>query len=115
VKANATELLAILPGPRSQKYPDGARFVEAFAREDMLTELYAPRGVDPQTPHDRDELYFVIAGTGDFVLNGSHYSFTVGDAFFVPAHASHRFENFSHDFMTWVVFWGKPPSNAKAS
>tara|TARA_R110002073_G_scaffold49320_2_gene131727 strand:- start:169 stop:279 length:111 start_codon:yes stop_codon:yes gene_type:complete len=25
---------------------------------------------------------------------------------FVEAGAEHRFENFSEDFSTWVVFWG---------
>jgi hypothetical protein len=26
--------------------------------------------------------------------------------FFVAAHVEHRFEQFSPDFVTWVVFWG---------
>jgi hypothetical protein len=26
--------------------------------------------------------------------------------FFVPAGVAHRFERFSPDFATWVVFWG---------
>lgn len=25
---------------------------------------------------------------------------------FVPAGMTHRFEDFSADFVTWVVFWG---------
>ncbi len=27
-------------------------------------------------------------------------------ALFVPAHATHRFEEFTDDFAAWVVFWG---------
>jgi len=33
-------------------------------------------------------------------------TFGPGDALFVPAHTSHRFEDFSPDFATWVVFYG---------
>ncbi|MGH6626387.1 MAG: hypothetical protein ACRECD_07570 [Burkholderiaceae bacterium] len=29
-----------------------------------------------------------------------------GDAFFVAAGATHRFENFSDDFVTWAAFDG---------
>jgi mannose-6-phosphate isomerase-like protein (cupin superfamily) len=30
-----------------------------------------------------------------------------GDALFVPATMKHHFENFSEDFATWVIFYGK--------
>ena len=29
-----------------------------------------------------------------------------GDLLFVPAHVEHRFERFSDDFRTWVIFFG---------
>jgi mannose-6-phosphate isomerase-like protein (cupin superfamily) len=106
MKTNARELLARLPGPVSPKWPHGERFIKAFSHKDMLTELYAPCAIDPQTPHDRDELYFIIAGNGDFVCGNARQPFAAGDALFVPAHMPHRFEKFSDDFMTWVVFFG---------
>ena len=37
---------------------------------------------------------------------GERHRFSAGTAFFVPAGAVHRFENFLPDFSTWVVFWG---------
>lgn len=106
LKARATELLARLPGPPSAKWPQGERFVRAFAHGTMSVELYAPRGTDPQGPHEQDELYFVLSGHGEFVLAGASHRFAPGDAFFVPAGAPHRFERFGDDFATWVVFWG---------
>jgi hypothetical protein len=39
-------------------------------------------------------------------LQGERHRFIAGTTFFVPAGAEHRFENFSPDFATWVVFWG---------
>jgi len=68
--------------------------------------FYAPRGNDAQTPHDRDELYVVASGHGTFVRGDARVSFGPGDALFVPAGVAHRFENFSDDFGTWVVFYG---------
>ena len=108
MRARAAELLARLPGRRSAKWPDGERFIEAFRHGTLVVELYAPRGHDPQTPHDRDEVYFVISGNGDFASAGSRSSFSAGDALFVAAHVEHRFENFSADFAAWVVFYGPP-------
>jgi mannose-6-phosphate isomerase-like protein (cupin superfamily) len=67
---------------------------------------YAPRGVDRQTPHDRDEVYIVAAGTGWFVRDGDRFRFGPGDALFVPAGVTHRFEEFSGDFGVWVMFYG---------
>jgi mannose-6-phosphate isomerase-like protein (cupin superfamily) len=85
---------------------DGRRFVECFAHGTLVVELYAPRDVDPQTPHARDELYVVVSGSGAFVCDGKRRRFAPGDALFVPARAEHRFEDFGDDFAAWVVFYG---------
>jgi hypothetical protein len=45
------EGLARLPGSQ------GERFVELFRHGSLSVELYAPRGIDPQSPHTRDEVY----------------------------------------------------------
>jgi mannose-6-phosphate isomerase-like protein (cupin superfamily) len=106
MKASLDALLARLPGPVSAKWPQGERFVTALAHGTMSVEVYAPRSVDPQTPHAQDELYFIHAGTGTFELGATRHAFAPGDVFFVPAGVSHRFVGFSDDFATWVVFWG---------
>lgn len=67
---------------------------------------YAPRGTDPQAPHTRDEVYVVVAGRGDFLCDGSRHACAAGDLLFAPAGAEHRFENFTEDFATWVIFYG---------
>jgi mannose-6-phosphate isomerase-like protein (cupin superfamily) len=104
------ELLQRLPGPRTSRWPDGQRFVEIFERSDVTVEFYAPQGHDPQTPHDRDEVYFVVSGAGDFVCGSERSIFSAGDALFVAAGVEHRFENFTADFATWVVFFGQKHS-----
>lgn len=77
-----------------------------LAHGSMLLEFYAPRGVDTQQPHTRDELYFVVSGSGWFVNGPERRPFAPGDAIFVPAGEEHRFEEFGDDFAVWVVFYG---------
>lgn len=114
LKASAADLLARLPGPATARWPDGERFTEAFRHGTLEVEIYAPAGSDPQTPHDRDEVYFVISGSGEFVAAGERSQFRAGDALFVAARVEHRFENFTMDFATWVVFYGPPGGEAAA-
>ena len=89
-----------LPGP------GGLPFVELFRRGPLSVELFAPRGVDTQKPHTQDELYIVAQGYGEFVNGPRRHPFGPGDVMFVPAGVVHRFENFSDDFLVWVVFCG---------
>ena len=72
----------------------------------LEVEIYRPPPVDPQTPHDRDELYVIIAGHGSFVRDGTRVRFAPGDGLFVAANVVHRFEDYSPDFLTWVMFYG---------
>jgi mannose-6-phosphate isomerase-like protein (cupin superfamily) len=90
----------------TSKWPQGERFLKALSHGSMSVELYVPIGSDPQGPHTQDELYFIIAGEGDFVCGQERTRFGANTVFFVPAGEVHRFENFSADFATWVVFWG---------
>lgn len=106
MKITVTELLRQIPGKTSEKWPSGERFAPALSHGSMSVELYAPVGTDPQTPHVQDELYFIQSGTGILVIGEKRYSFEAGACFFVAAGVEHKFELFSPDFSTWVVFWG---------
>ncbi|RIV17948.1 GNAT family N-acetyltransferase [Fibrisoma montanum] len=83
-----------------------AEFATVFTHGTLLVEFYKPDKVDKQQPHDRDEVYVVVAGTGTFVCAGETMPFKPGDLLFVPAGTDHRFEQFSDDFATWVLFYG---------
>ena len=86
--------------------PDGKPFVLAHEHGTMSVELYAPRGVDAQTPHRRDEVYVVVRGEGWFVNGTERHRFNLGDLLFVKAGVEHRFEDFTDDLAVWVVFYG---------
>jgi mannose-6-phosphate isomerase-like protein (cupin superfamily) len=106
MKVSITQALSRLPAPATEKYPQGAPFVAMLAGGSMRVEVYAPQGADLQEPHTQDELYFIHSGHGQIVIHGQRFDAAAGDAFFVAACVDHRFENFSNDFVTWVVFYG---------
>jgi mannose-6-phosphate isomerase-like protein (cupin superfamily) len=106
MKTSLAELMSQIPGPPSPQWPDGERYAVGFEHGTMSLGFYAPLGSDPQQPHDRDEIYIVQTGTSRFVLGEETLSLSPGDAVFVPAGVAHRFEGFSADFATWVIFWG---------
>ena len=86
--------------------PPGRLSSVMFDADGIEIRYYAPKGADPQTPHDRDEFYFVISGTGTFERNGEKVPFGPGDMLFAAAAEAHRFSGFSADFATWVLFYG---------
>jgi mannose-6-phosphate isomerase-like protein (cupin superfamily) len=84
----------------------GRASAEVFVDGGLEIRLYAPKGHDPQTPHDRDELYIVASGSGKFRVGDRADPFAPGALLYVAAHEVHRFEDFSDDFAVWVVFYG---------
>lgn len=92
---NAREKLAAAGGPR---------YVTMFKNARLELEYYSPVGSDPQQPHTRDEMYFVLSGSGWFVSGDTRRRFGPGEVFYVPAGVPHRFEEFSADFATWAIF-----------
>jgi mannose-6-phosphate isomerase-like protein (cupin superfamily) len=104
--ADYAAALAKLPGAATETYPEGAPFTTALAHGTLTVELFAPKVEDRQQPHAQDELYVVHTGTSGFVRDGARVQVGAGDVVFVPAGMPHRFEDFSDDFVTWVVFWG---------
>jgi hypothetical protein len=51
-------------------------FVELFERGDVSVELFAPRGKDTQSPHDRDEMYLGKNPDGYCGLGGYGVKYT---------------------------------------
>jgi len=85
---------------------DGKLYAEMFRHGTLTLEIYAPKGVDLQQPHTRDEIYVVAAGRGWFSVSGRRFEFVPGDTLFAAAGEVHRFEDFTDDLLVWVVFYG---------
>ena len=93
---------AVAKGPP----PPGNLAIPIFSRGSITVEIYTPKDRDPQTPHDRDELYFVAQGNALFFDGARRVPVEAGSFLFVAANEEHRFEEFSTDFSVWVVFYG---------
>jgi mannose-6-phosphate isomerase-like protein (cupin superfamily) len=106
MKVSIEQALKRLPAAASARYPKGEPFVTVMAGGTMSVEVFTPKGTDIQQPHKQDELYFIHSGTAELIINGQRFEAAAGDAFFVAAGVAHHFENFSDDFVTWVVFYG---------
>ena len=81
-------------------------FLELFDHGTLHVEIYKPVEKDLQQPHEKDEIYITISGTGEFINGKNKTHFRPGDFLFVPAGTEHRFINFTNDFSTWVIFYG---------
>lgn len=103
-----SSLRQIRIGDAHQAIPtqDGKPFALMFRHGSLDVEIFSPRGRDTQKPHSRDELYVVASGTGWFFHEGRGIPFSPGDVLFTAAGEVHRFENFSDDFLVWVIFYG---------
>ncbi len=64
----------------------------------MKFGLYPPQKIDPQGPHQQDERYVTISGSGRFVKNGEEKPFQPHDVIFVEAGAEHGFIDFTEGF-----------------
>jgi mannose-6-phosphate isomerase-like protein (cupin superfamily) len=80
-------------------------FVMLMKDKAMRIEYFSPKGIDTQAPHSQDELYVITSGTSDFIRASEMVRCKMGDVLFVPSGMVHRFQNFSNDFATWVIFY----------
>lgn len=78
-KIGTEEAMAIL-----RAHPDGKSFATLLEHGNTWKSINQS-GLTLQKPHDQDEIYVVISGTGTFFNNGERRPFAAGDLIFVPA------------------------------
>ena len=66
---------------------------------------HLPKGAeDMQTPHDEDEVYFVLEGSANMKVGGEMKEVSSGDILYVKATEEHSFFEINED-MTLLVFF----------
>lgn len=68
-------------------------------------------GIDPQNPHNEDEVYYVVAGQGMIEIEGHSRPVQSGSIVYVKAHDQHRFHSITED-LTIVVFFAPAETGA---
>jgi mannose-6-phosphate isomerase-like protein (cupin superfamily) len=75
--------------------------------------LVAPEP-DRQQPHEDDEVYVVLEGSGSLEIEGGRVELDEGQAAFVPAGAEHRFVGYEH-LSVLVVFQRRQDADSGVS
>ena len=65
---------------------------------------------DPQGPHERDELYYVISGRAVLEVEGEDRPVQSGSMIYVKAKAAHHFHSITEALHVLVVFSAAAPS-----
>lgn len=60
--------------------------------------------IDPQKPHNEDEVYYILSGRGSIEVGQEKYPVHPGDAIYVPAHRTHKFVDITEDLEILVFF-----------
>ena len=91
---------------RSEQRKAGKPYLEFLRVPSMSSGVYRlpAGGVDRQSPHSEDEVYFVIAGRARFMHEGIDGPVAAGDTLFVPAGDDHRFHSIEENLEVLVVF-----------
>ena len=85
---------------------EGKRYHEFLRVPAMSAGVYVlPAGAtDKQTPHQEDEIYYVVRGTAKMRLGGEERSVKSGDVIFVEKTLEHRFFDIAEELALLVIF-----------
>lgn len=88
---------------RQQK---GGPYLSFINKNTLKTGLYVlPKGSeDKQTPHELDEVYYVIEGSANFFVDGETIEAKAGDVIYVKAAIEHRFIDIKETLKILVFF-----------
>ena len=102
--ADSTPTRVVIAAVDALPMPEGRLSKQVLNTHGLEVRWYRPPALDPQTPHDRDEVYVVISDQGDFVREGERVKFSPGDLLFAAKGEAHRFESQTPDTSVWVIF-----------
>jgi mannose-6-phosphate isomerase-like protein (cupin superfamily) len=90
----------------AQRAAGGQRYREFLQVPDLSAGLYVldAGAADPQSPHNEDELYYVVAGRGRITVGEETRDVGIGSLVFVAARVPHRFHGITERLEILVAF-----------
>ncbi len=84
----------------------GGMWHEFLRVPDLSVGLYVipAGGVDPQSPHREDEVYYVLSGKGMLTAGEHEYAAEAGSILYVAKHVPHRFHSVTDELRVLVFF-----------
>ena len=87
-----------------QRQAAGELYQEFLRVPSMSAGLYVLEAEDPQSPHQQDEIYYVIAGRATITVAGQDRPVQAGSVVFVAARVEHRFHSIDERLELLVLF-----------
>jgi mannose-6-phosphate isomerase-like protein (cupin superfamily) len=89
-----------------QRIQAGKLYLEFLRVPAMSAGIYVlPIGsTDPQSPHNEDELYYVVRGKARMKVGSEDQAVTQGTVVFVAARVEHRFYDIKEELAVLVFF-----------
>ncbi len=84
----------------------GKRYLEFLRVPALSAGVYVlpPGGTDPQSPHNEDELYYVVRGRARMRAGSEDQAVRTGSVIFVAAKVEHRFYDITEELVVLVFF-----------
>ena len=95
-----------------EKIKNNNSYFHTFINKDSLAAgvlVLKPGEEDTQTPHDSDEVYYVISGDGFLKIKDKDYSVSKDKLFFVAKNVEHYFHGNTKQLKV-LYFFGGPDS-----
>ena len=95
-----------------EKIKNNNSYFQTFINKDSLAAgvlVLKPGEEDTQTPHDSDEVYFVISGNGFLKIKNKDYKVSKDKLFFVAKDVEHCFQGNTKELKV-LYFFGGPDS-----
>ena len=95
-----------------EKIKSGSSYFYTFINRDSLAAgvlVLQPGEEDTQTPHDSDDVYYVISGDGFLRIKGKDYAVSKDKLFFVAKGVTHYFHGNTEELRV-LYFFGGPDS-----
>ena len=95
-----------------EKIKDSSDYFHTFINRDSLAAgvlVLKPEDEDTQTPHESDEVYYVISGDGFLRIRDKDYTVSKDKLFFVAKDVEHYFHSNTKELKV-LYFFGGPDS-----
>lgn len=91
-------------------------YLEFLNVPDLSMGLYVlpAGGVDPQSPHTEDEVYYVVSGRGRIKVGGEDRAAQAGSIVYVAKNVEHKFHSIEEELTVLVFFAPAEYSLAKS-
>ena len=90
----------------SQRAVTNKLYLEFLKVPDLSMGLYVlpAGGVDPQSPHTEDEVYYVVSGRAQIKVADENRAVQAGSIVYVAKNVEHRFHSIEEELMVIVFF-----------